>query len=95
MSHQCICDKTTFTLYDQTVGTCHTCQELSTKMSNLDMYNTFLGEYKWFLVHLAVSAIIHVIFYKFQILLTFTKTPPLDGCCNFFDLTGQMLRLSK
>ena len=27
----------------QTVGTCHTCQELSPKMCNLDMYNTFFG----------------------------------------------------
>ena len=45
-------------------------------MCNLDMYNTFFGEYKWFLVLLAVSVIIHVIFYKFQILLTFTITLP-------------------
>ena len=76
MSHQCICNKTTTTLCVQTVGICHTCQEISAKMCNLDMYDTFFGEYKWFLVHLAVSVIIYVIFYKFQILLTFTKTPP-------------------
>ena len=43
MSHQCICDKTTTTLCVQTVGTCHTCQELSAKMCNLDMYDTFFG----------------------------------------------------
>ena len=68
--------KTTTTLCVQTVDTCHTCQEISAKTCNLDMYDTFFGEYKWFLVHLAVSVTIYVIFYKFQILLTFTKTPP-------------------
>ena len=73
MSHQSICDKTTTTLCVQTVGTCHTCH---TKMCNLDMYDTFFGKHKWFLVHLVVSVIIYIIFYKFQILLTFTKTPP-------------------
>ena len=31
MSHQCICDNTTTTLCVQTVGTCHTCQEISAK----------------------------------------------------------------
>ena len=72
MSHQCICNKTTTTLCVQTVGSC---QELSAKTCNLDMYDTFFGEYKWFLVHLTVSVIICVIFYKFQILLTFTETP--------------------
>ena len=48
MSHQCICDKTTTTLCVQTVGTCQTCQELSAKMCNLNMYDTFFGEYKRF-----------------------------------------------
>ena len=61
------------------VISCHTCQELSAKTHNLDMYDTFFGKYKWFLVYLAVSVIIYVIFYKFQILLTFTKTPPCIG----------------
>ena len=75
MSHQCICHKTTTTLCVQTVGTYHACHEISAKMCNLDMYNIF-GEYEWFLVDFAVSVIIYVIFYKFQILLTFTKTPP-------------------
>ena len=75
LSYQCICDKTTTTLCVQTVGTCHTCQELCAKMCNVDMYDTFFGECQWFLVHLAVSVIICVIFYKFQIFLTFTKTP--------------------
>ena len=42
-SHQCICDKTTTTLCVQTVDTCHTCQELSVKTFNLDMYDTFWG----------------------------------------------------
>ena len=60
----------------QAVDTCHTCQELSAKMYNLNMYDTFFKEYKWSLVHLAVSVNIYIIFYKFQILLTFTKTPP-------------------
>ena len=76
MSHQCICDTSMTTLCVQTVGTCHTHQELSAKMCNLDMYDTFYGEYIWFLVHLAVSVNLCVIFCKFQILLTFTKTPP-------------------
>ena len=44
LSHQCICDKTTTTLCVKAVGICHTCQELSPKMCNLDMYDTFLGE---------------------------------------------------
>ena len=66
MSHKCICDKTTTILCIQTVGICHTCQEIGAKPCNLDMYNTFFGQYKWFLVHLAVSVMIYVISINFK-----------------------------
>ena len=38
MSHQCICNKTTTALCAQAVDTSHTCQEISVKTCNLDMY---------------------------------------------------------
>ena len=44
MFYQCICNKTTTTLCVQAVGTCLSSEELSAKMCNLDMYNTYFGE---------------------------------------------------
>ena len=43
MSHQCICNKTTTTLFVQTVGTCHTCQELSAKTCNLNICHAHMS----------------------------------------------------